>query len=92
MPDKSTYFPEKPPEVTCATCPYAYPVERGSETKYSCRAAMPTQECECGPLPADYWCAAHPWFWEQRAFLQGFARERGAELYRQTAWATMSKP
>lgn len=54
MPDTIRYFPAKPDDVTCQTCPYAVP---GSH----CNRRETEQ-----PGRISNWCGEHPWFVAER--------------------------
>ena len=69
------YFPDKPYDVNCATCPYQQGGRCGRRATLMVinppRAAMQIMTIS----ESDYdWCGEHPWFAQERAYRDEMAR------------------
>ncbi len=81
------YFPDKPADVTCETCPYLY---RHSSVAYCSRRSLgrDTRDHDGKPTasvdrPGELFCGEHPWFVECRALLDETHRSDVRAVYRQ---------
>lgn len=65
-PDHTRYFPNKPADVTCETCPYSCD---SAGSLYCYRHALDAPAAESCRCPEGAVCGEHPWFVQARADL-----------------------